>query len=56
MAGMALLPPRPSPSPGSPLPQDEPSSGMDPGSKRLLWEAVRKEVLEGCAVVLTSHR
>ncbi|XP_036896967.1 ATP-binding cassette sub-family A member 13 isoform X2 [Sturnira hondurensis] len=34
---------------------DEPSSGMDPCSKRLLWEAVRKEVLQGCAVVLTSH-
>ncbi|XP_053782062.1 ATP-binding cassette sub-family A member 13 isoform X8 [Desmodus rotundus] len=34
---------------------DEPSSGMDPCSKRLLWEAVRREVLEGCAVVLTSH-
>ncbi|XP_045684814.1 ATP-binding cassette sub-family A member 13 [Phyllostomus hastatus] len=34
---------------------DEPSSGMDPCSKRLLWEAVGTEVLEGCAVVLTSH-
>ncbi|KAM5303130.1 ATP-binding cassette sub-family A member 13 isoform 2-T2 [Glossophaga mutica] len=34
---------------------DEPSSGMDPCSKRLLWEAVRQELLEGCAVVLTSH-
>lgn len=36
--------------------QDEPSSGMDPCSKRFLWEAIRKEVREGCAVVLTSHR
>ncbi|KAI4584687.1 hypothetical protein MJG53_006221, partial [Ovis ammon polii x Ovis aries] len=34
---------------------DEPSSGMDPCSKRHLWEAVRKEAEEGCAVVLSSH-
>ncbi|XP_016053791.1 PREDICTED: ATP-binding cassette sub-family A member 13 [Miniopterus natalensis] len=34
---------------------DEPSSGMDPCSKRSLWEAIRKEVQEGCAAVLTSH-
>ncbi|KAM8769928.1 LOW QUALITY PROTEIN: ATP-binding cassette sub-family A member 13 [Rhynchonycteris naso] len=34
---------------------DEPSSGMDPCSKRFLWKAVTKEVAEGCAVVLTSH-
>ncbi|KAF6301418.1 ATP binding cassette subfamily A member 13 [Rhinolophus ferrumequinum] len=34
---------------------DEPSSGMDPCSKRFLWEAIMKEVREGCAVVLTSH-
>lgn len=39
-----------------PLLQDEPSSGMDPCSKRFLWEAIMKEVREGCAVVLTSHR
>lgn len=36
--------------------QDEPSSGMDPCSKRFLWRAVTDEVLEGSAVVLTSHR
>ena len=36
--------------------QDEPSSGMDPCSKRHLWDAVMKEVQEGCAVVLSSHR
>ncbi|EPY85510.1 hypothetical protein CB1_000372020 [Camelus ferus] len=35
--------------------QDEPSSGMDPCSKRYLWKAIAKEVQEGCAVVLTSH-
>ncbi|KAB1253770.1 ATP-binding cassette sub-family A member 13, partial [Camelus dromedarius] len=34
---------------------DEPSSGMDPCSKRYLWKAIAKEVQEGCAVVLTSH-
>lgn len=38
------------------LPQDEPSSGMDPCSKRFLWDAIRQEVRQGCAVVLTSHR
>ncbi|XP_001496596.3 ATP-binding cassette sub-family A member 13 [Equus caballus] len=34
---------------------DEPSSGMDPCSKRYLWKTIMKEVREGCAVVLTSH-
>uniref|UniRef100_A0A8C6FU00 ATP binding cassette subfamily A member 13 n=1 Tax=Moschus moschiferus TaxID=68415 RepID=A0A8C6FU00_MOSMO len=34
---------------------DEPSSGMDPCSKRHLWEALSKEAEEGCAVVLSSH-
>nr|KAF6302321.1 hypothetical protein mPipKuh1_009311 [Pipistrellus kuhlii] len=34
---------------------DEPSSGMDPRSKRFLWKAITEEVREGCAVVLTSH-
>ncbi|XP_006903041.1 PREDICTED: ATP-binding cassette sub-family A member 13-like [Elephantulus edwardii] len=34
---------------------DEPSSGMDPCSKRYLWETILKEVQEGCAAVLTSH-
>ncbi|XP_043444372.1 ATP-binding cassette sub-family A member 13-like [Prionailurus bengalensis] len=34
---------------------DEPSSGMDPCSKRFLWDAIRQEVRQGCAVVLTSH-
>ncbi|XP_045421289.1 ATP-binding cassette sub-family A member 13-like isoform X2 [Lemur catta] len=35
---------------------DEPSSGMDPCSKRYLWQTIVKEVREGCAAVLTSHR
>ncbi|XP_045142225.1 ATP-binding cassette sub-family A member 13 [Echinops telfairi] len=34
---------------------DEPSSGMDPCSKRYLWDTIMKEVQEGCAAVLTSH-
>ncbi|XP_030920787.1 ATP-binding cassette sub-family A member 13 [Geospiza fortis] len=34
---------------------DEPSSGMDPCSKRYLWKAILKEVQDGCAAVLTSH-
>ncbi|XP_053122131.1 ATP-binding cassette sub-family A member 13 [Hemicordylus capensis] len=34
---------------------DEPSSGMDPCSKRYLWKTIMKEVQEGCAAVLTSH-
>uniref|UniRef100_G3SKM3 ATP binding cassette subfamily A member 13 n=1 Tax=Gorilla gorilla gorilla TaxID=9595 RepID=G3SKM3_GORGO len=34
---------------------DEPSSGMDPCSKRYLWQTIMKEVREGCAAVLTSH-
>uniref|UniRef100_F6YMW2 ABC transporter domain-containing protein n=1 Tax=Ornithorhynchus anatinus TaxID=9258 RepID=F6YMW2_ORNAN len=34
---------------------DEPSSGMDPCSKRYLWKTILKEVQEGCAAVLTSH-
>ncbi|MBZ3873801.1 ATP-binding cassette sub-family A member 13 [Sciurus carolinensis] len=34
---------------------DEPSSGMDPCSKRYLWQTIMKETREGCAVVLTSH-
>ena len=39
---------------------DEPSSGMDPGARRALWEVVRSELLGGGghsarSVVLTSH-
>uniref|UniRef100_A0A8C4WZM9 ATP-binding cassette, sub-family A (ABC1), member 12 n=1 Tax=Eptatretus burgeri TaxID=7764 RepID=A0A8C4WZM9_EPTBU len=34
---------------------DEPSSGMDPKSKRLLWQTISQEVARGGAVVLTSH-
>ncbi|MBN3307253.1 ABCAC protein, partial [Amia calva] len=34
---------------------DEPSSGMDPRSKRHLWNIISEEVKGKCAVVLTSH-
>uniref|UniRef100_UPI00398F68CF ATP-binding cassette sub-family A member 13-like n=1 Tax=Pristiophorus japonicus TaxID=55135 RepID=UPI00398F68CF len=34
---------------------DEPSSGMDPESKRYLWNTIMSEVEAGCAAVLTSH-
>ncbi|KAG7463948.1 hypothetical protein MATL_G00182090 [Megalops atlanticus] len=34
---------------------DEPSSGMDPRSKRHLWRIISEEVKGKCAVVLTSH-
>nr|XP_014344924.1 PREDICTED: uncharacterized protein LOC102366091 [Latimeria chalumnae] len=34
---------------------DEPSSGMDPKSKRQLWKTISEEVRDKCSVVLTSH-
>ncbi|OCT63757.1 hypothetical protein XELAEV_18044853mg [Xenopus laevis] len=34
---------------------DEPSSGMDPKTKRHLWKIISEEIKEKCAVVLTSH-
>ncbi|XP_034416854.1 ATP-binding cassette sub-family A member 12 isoform X2 [Cyclopterus lumpus] len=34
---------------------DEPSSGMDPRTKRHLWKTISEEVKGKCAVVLTSH-
>ncbi|KAG8431304.1 hypothetical protein GDO86_019087 [Hymenochirus boettgeri] len=34
---------------------DEPSSGMDPKTKRHLWKVISEQVKEKCAVVLTSH-
>ncbi|CAH2306168.1 ATP-binding cassette sub-family A member 12 [Pelobates cultripes] len=34
---------------------DEPSSGMDPQTKRHLWKIISEEVKDRCAVVLTSH-
>ncbi|XP_072274644.1 glucosylceramide transporter ABCA12 [Pyxicephalus adspersus] len=34
---------------------DEPSSGMDPKTKRHLWKIISEEIRDKCAVVLTSH-
>ncbi|KAI4574758.1 hypothetical protein MJT46_004037 [Ovis ammon polii x Ovis aries] len=36
--------------------EDEPSSGMDPKSKRHLWKIISEEVQNKCSVILTSHR
>ena len=35
---------------------DEPSTGMDPVTKRLLWKALCQVRNEGRCIVLTSHR
>lgn len=34
---------------------DEPSTGLDPESRRAVWELVRRHVAGGAAVVLTTH-
>lgn len=34
---------------------DEPTTGMDPKSRRLFWDSVRDVVRDGRSVVLTSH-
>ncbi|KAJ0177199.1 hypothetical protein K1T71_007208 [Dendrolimus kikuchii] len=34
---------------------DEPTTGMDPASKRLVWTAISEAVLSGRSIVLTSH-
>ena len=35
---------------------DEPSTGMEPVTKRLLWKALCQVRNEGRCIVLTSHR
>eukprot|EP00061_Rhincodon_typus_P015764 g43626.t1 len=35
---------------------DEPSTGMDPVSRRLLWDAVTRSLQDGKSIVITSHR
>jgi ABC-type multidrug transport system ATPase subunit len=35
---------------------DEPTSGMDPSSRRFLWNVIRRLVKDGKSVILTSHR
>uniref|UniRef100_A0A8D2AMA5 ATP binding cassette subfamily A member 4 n=1 Tax=Sciurus vulgaris TaxID=55149 RepID=A0A8D2AMA5_SCIVU len=39
----------------SPTPQDEPTTGMDPQARRMLWNTIVSIIREGRAVVLTSH-
>ena len=35
---------------------DEPSSGVDPASRRKLWKIIKSVQKNGQAVILTSHR
>lgn len=35
---------------------DEPSTGMDPVARRLLWDTVARARESGKAVIITSHR
>ena len=35
---------------------DEPTTGMDPATRRFLWNALIKIIKEGKSVILTSHR
>ncbi len=35
--------------------KDEPTTGMDPGARRLLWNCVLDMIRGGQSVVLTSH-
>lgn len=35
---------------------DEPTTGMDPVARRLLWDALSRVRAEGRCIVLTSHR
>ena len=36
--------------------QDEPTTGMDPGARRFLWDVINNVVKDKKSVVLTSHR
>ena len=36
--------------------QDEPTTGMDPHSRRFLWDLILDLIQEGKSVVMTSHR
>ena len=35
---------------------DEPTTGMDPVTRRFLWDAIINIIREGRSVILTSHR
>lgn len=39
-----------------PVPQDEPTTGMDPKARRFLWNLILDVIKTGRSVVLTSHR
>jgi len=49
LIGLALL--------GDPplLVLDEPTTGLDPNSRRAVWSVIRKRVARGCTVVLSTH-
>lgn len=34
---------------------DEPTTGLDPEARRLLWEIIVEEKKKGCAILLTTH-
>ena len=34
---------------------DEPSSGLDPGSRRALWDAISESTARGITIMLTTH-
>lgn len=36
--------------------QDEPTTGMDPGARRFLWDVLTSVMRGGRSIVLTSHR
>lgn len=36
--------------------QDEPTTGMDPHSRRFLWDLILGLIKDGRSVILTSHR
>ena len=36
--------------------KDEPTTGMDPGARRFLWDCITNIVKDGRSVILTSHR
>lgn len=35
---------------------DEPTTGMDPATRRFLWDVLTNVIREGRSVILTSHR
>ena len=36
--------------------KDEPTTGMDPYSRRFLWELITDLIKDGRSIILTSHR